>query len=309
MMEGYMSAVEKLMVVIIDDAVHADTPHGRTIQRIVNGLSEFDIQVVLIASLEDAKSAYANLPEVDCILISSTLGSTQSKKNADAKHLIHEIRQRNEDIPIFLMAEPMGDAPSDFTVETLREINEYLYIMDDTPEFIAGRIRAAANRYEESLYPPFFGALVRFSKDFEYSWHTPGHAGGTAFRKSPAGRLFHKFFGEQLFRSDLSISVGELGSLLDHSGPLAEPERYAPKAFGSHRSYTVTNGSSTSNRVIMMSSVTRGDLALCDRNAHKSTEQALTMTGVLPTYLLPSRNHLGIIGPIYPERLRPEAIA
>jgi arginine decarboxylase len=63
-----------------------------------------------------------------------------------------------------------------------------------------------------------------------------------------------------------------------------------------------------SNRVIMMSSVTRGDYALCDRNAHKSTEQALTMTGVIPTYLLPSRNHLGIIGPIYPQRLASEAI-
>ncbi len=70
MPEGYMNPEEKLMVVIIDDAVHTDTPHGRTIQRIVNGLSDFDIQVVLIASLEDARSAYANLPEVDCILIS-----------------------------------------------------------------------------------------------------------------------------------------------------------------------------------------------------------------------------------------------
>ena len=48
----------------------------------------------------------------------------------------------------------------------------------------------------------------------------------------------------------------------------------------------------------MMSSVTRGDYVVCDRNAHKSTEQALTMTGVIPMYLLPSRNHLGIIGPM-----------
>ena len=56
-----MSAVEKLVVVIIDDAVNADTPHGRTIKRIVNGLSDFAIQVVLIASLEDAKSAYKKI--------------------------------------------------------------------------------------------------------------------------------------------------------------------------------------------------------------------------------------------------------
>jgi len=308
MPEGYMSAVEKLVVVIIDDAVHADTPHGRTIQRIVNGLSDFDIQVVLIASLEDAKSAYANLPEVDCILISSTLGGATSEKNADAKHLIHEIRQRNEDIPIFLMTDPMEDTSSILTVDTIREVNEYIYIMDDTPEFIAGRIIAAAHRYEESLYPPFFGALVRFSKDFEYSWHTPGHAGGTAFRKSPAGRLFHNFFGEQLFRSDLSISVGELGSLLDHSGPLGEAERYAAKVFGADMTYFVTNGTSTANKIVFFGRVTKDDVVLVDRNCHKSAEHALTMTHSIAVFMIPTRNRYGIIGPIPPEEMIPATI-
>src|SRR5512136_2415518 len=121
-----MSEAEKLFVGIIDDAVNSDTPHGRTIKRIVNGLSDFDIQVATIASVEDARSAYANLPEVDCLLISSTLGRSSPEKNADAKHLIHEIRQLNEDIPIFLMADPMGDAASALTVDTIKDINEYL---------------------------------------------------------------------------------------------------------------------------------------------------------------------------------------
>jgi arginine/lysine/ornithine decarboxylase len=147
-----------------------------------------------------------------------------------------------------------------------------------------------------------------FASVYEYSWHTPGHTGGTAFLKSPVGRAFYQYFGENLLRSDLSISVGELGSLLDHSGPIGESEKYAAGVFGAHRSYTVTNGSSTSNRVIFMACVTRNDMALVDRNCHKSLEQALTLTGAIPTYLLPSRNYLGIIGPIHPERLTPEAI-
>lgn len=42
--------------------------------------------------------------------------------------------------------------------------------------------------------------------------------------KAPAGRAYFDFFGENLFRSDLSISVGELGSLLDHSGPIGASE-------------------------------------------------------------------------------------
>ena len=301
-----MNPEEKLTVVIIDDTIHTDNPHGRTISRIVKGLADFDLDVVTIASLEDARSAYANLPEADCILVNWNLGDSGSKTHADAKKLIHEIRQRNEDIPIFLMAEPAEETATtltSLTVDIIREINEYIYIMDDTPEFIAGRITAAANRYKEQLLPPFFGALVRFSKDFEYSWHTPGHAGGTAFRKSPAGRLFYKFFGEQLFRSDLSISVGELGSLLDHSGPLGEAERYAAKVFGAEQTYFVTNGTSTANKIVFFGRVSKDDIVLVDRNCHKSAEHALTMTHSVAVFMVPTRNRYGIIGPIPPGEM------
>ena len=42
--------------------------------------------------------------------------------------------------------------------------------------------------------------------------------GGEGFLKSPAGIAFYNFYGENVMRSDLSVSVPELGSLLDHSG-------------------------------------------------------------------------------------------
>jgi arginine/lysine/ornithine decarboxylase len=57
-----------------------------------------------------------------------------------------------------------------------------------------------------------------------------------------------------------------------------------------------------------MASVTENDIALCDRNCHKSIEHSLVMTGAIPVYLVPHRNRYGIIGPIYPEDLKPEAV-
>ncbi len=301
-----MNPEEELVVVVIDDTLTTDTPHGRSMNRIIHGLSGFGIRVYTIQSIEGARSAYANLPEADCILINWDIGDDPT--HADADHLIREIREQNDDIPIFLMAEPVQESFSGIPVGTLKEIDEFVYIMDDTPEFIAGRITAAANRYKERLLPPFFGGLVKFSKDFEYSWHTPGHAGGTAFRKSPAGRLFYKFFGEQLFRSDLSISVGELGSLLDHSGPLGEAERYAARVFGADMTYFVTNGTSTSNKIVFFGRVSRDDIVLVDRNCHKSVEHALTMTQSIPVFMIPTRNRYGIIGPIPPAEMTPEAV-
>ena len=294
-----------MKVLMVDDELAEQTANGRAARALVKELRDRDVNVVEATSADDGQVVVLSDPSIQGILLDWTL-SDDDAAHDKAKALIALIRSRNTHIPIFLVVEH-GDAAS-LTAEVMREADELIWMLEDTTFFIAGRILAAMRRYREAIVPPLTKALIAFAQVYEYSWHTPGHTGGTAFLKSPVGRVFYDYFGENLLRSDLSISVGELGSLLDHSGPIGESERYAARVFGAHRSYTVTNGSSTSNRVIMMSSVTRGDYALCDRNAHKSTEQALTMTGVIPTYLLPSRNHLGIIGPIYPERLTPEAV-
>jgi arginine decarboxylase len=57
-----------------------------------------------------------------------------------------------------------------------------------------------------------------------------------------------------------------------------------------------------------MASLTQNDVALCDRNCHKSIEHGLVMTGAIPVFLVPHRNRYGIIGPIYPEDLQPETV-
>ena len=292
---------DSLFVAVFDDSATADTPRGRAVDRIIRGIEESGIRVAGVATPGGARAALSVLPEADGILIGGNAGG--------AMELVREIRSRNEEIPVFLMAGPEGVAPAGPDIGMIGEISEYIDITEDTPEFIAGRIAAAAKRYRERLLPPFFGGLVRFSKDFEYSWHTPGHAGGTAFRKSPSGRIFASFFGEQLFRSDLSVSVRELGSLLDHAGPAGEAEQYAAKVFGADRTYFVTNGTSTANRIVCSARVTNGDVVVVDRNCHKSVEHALTLTGSVAVYLFPTRNRYGIIGPIPPGEMTGAAVA
>ncbi len=78
---------------------------------------------------------------------------------------------------------------------------------------------------------------MNFAEPHEYSWHTPGHTGGTAFMKTAVGRTFLEFYGEQMLRSDLSVSVGALGSLNDHSGPCRAAEEHAAHVFGADLTY------------------------------------------------------------------------
>jgi arginine decarboxylase len=167
---------------------------------------------------------------------------------------------------------------------------------------------AAIRRYEAQLLPPYARILAEYARLREHSWSAPGHQGGIAFTKHPAGRAFFDFLGENTFRIDMGIERGALGSLLDHTGPVAESEKYAARVFGAHRSYSGVVGTSGSNRSIMQACMKEGDLVVLDRNCHKSIEQGLMLTGARPVYLVPTRNRYGIIGPISPSEMDPKTI-
>jgi arginine decarboxylase len=126
------------------------------------------------------------------------------------------------------------------------------------------------------------------------------------------GKAFYDFYGENLFRTDLSVSLGPLralGSLLDHSGKVGESESNAARIFGSDATFYVLNGTSTANQIVGHSCITAGDVVLVDRNCHKSMNYSLTVTDAVPVYLMPLRNGYGIIGPIPAKQLTAEAVA
>jgi hypothetical protein len=255
-----------LRALIVDDELGSATAEGRAARALVTELQGRQIEVVEALSAEDGRSVITSDSAIHALLIDWSLGNDKSHKNA--RGLIEYVRSRNDKIPIFLLAE-RGEAAT-IPVEVMGLVDEFIWTLEDTAAFVGGRVNAAIRRYLEVMMPPLASALMKFTLDYEYSWHTPGHQGGIAFLKSPVGRIFFDYFGENMLRSDLSISVGSLGSLLDHSGPMGEHERYCARVFGAHRSYSVTNGTSMSNRVILMAAVARVQIALCDSNCQKS---------------------------------------
>jgi len=278
---------------------------GETLRRIVAELNALGHEVVRSTTISDASALVASDPSFGCLLLDWNLYHEGGKRPAEA--VLDRTRRHNVRVPVFLMVEreDLDDIP--LRVEEM--VQEYVLVFEDTPSFVAGRIDYAWRRHTEDLLPPFFRTLVAFTESHEYSWHTPGHAGGTAFRKSQVGKAFYDFYGETLFRTDLSVSVAELGSLLDHSGVVEEAEKNAARVFGAEATYFVLNGTSTSNQIVAHSCVVAGDVVLADRNCHKSVNYALTVTDAIPVYLMPSRNGYGIIGPIPAARLSPQAVA
>jgi arginine decarboxylase len=221
---------------------------SQTLSRIVEELVDLGHRVVEAETLTDGRALVSSDPSFGAVLLDWDVSDENG--DADARAVLDATRLRSDHLPVFLMLDH-GDA-TDLSLDVLETAREVVLVLQDTPAFIAGRIDFAWRRYTDTLLPPFFGALVEFANTYEYSMHTPGHAGGAAFRKTPVGKAFYDYYGENLFRSDLSVSVAELGSLLDHSGPVAESERNAARVFGADMSCsptaTATNRSTTRSR-------------------------------------------------------------
>ncbi len=214
--------------------------------------------------------------------------------------IIAHIRHYNEDVPIFLYGKQ-----SEYNLlseDVIRDTTGFIYYGEDTVEFTARYVSREARYYLKTCLPAFFRNLMEYVYNSSYSWHCPGHSGGTAFLKSPVGKIFHQFFGENLLRADICNAVESLGQLLEHTGHIGSSERNAAHVFCADRLYFVTNGTSTSNKIVAHANVTQGDLVLVDRNCHQSILHAIIQTGAIPIFLQPSRNAYGIVGPIPEEQ-------
>jgi arginine decarboxylase len=286
-------------VVIIDEDFRSENSSGLGIRMLAKAIEDEGVEVLGVTSYGDLTSFAQQQSRASAFILSIDdnefiEGNQEALDNL--RKFVDEIRYRNEEIPIFLHGETRTSRH--IPNEILRELSGFIHMYEDTPEFVARYILREARTYLDSLAPPFFKALTEYAADGSYSWHCPGHSGGVAFLKSPVGQMFHQFFGENMLRADVCNAVDELGQLLDHTGPVAASERNAARIYNCDHLYFVTNGTSTSNKMVWNSTVAPGDVVVVDRNCHKSILHAIIMTGAIPVFLMPTRNHFGIIGPI-----------
>jgi len=264
--------------------------------RIRQALSEFDLSYFDVSDETSAIQYFNARKDIGCVVVDWSVFEHKKNKGAD---FFSYMRSRNPALPLFIMTDEVGVLQIPDAV--YRNITGYLWSMDDSPAFLAGVIRRATLDYQENMLPPMFKALVEFVKTGNYNWAVPGHSGGSGLLKNPAGFAFFKFFGENIFRGDVSTTIPGVGDALLHTGAVGEAERDAAKIFGADYTFFVLNGSSNSNRIVFSGIVTEGDVVLQDRNCHKSAMQGCILSQGRPVYLKPTRNNLGIIGPIDPS--------
>ncbi|MGG4609262.1 arginine decarboxylase [Providencia sp. Me31A] len=293
-------------LIVYTELTDDDSVISHAVARLASELNDEHVETVIIRNFEDGMAYIRSNTSIDCLLYGRDMSDKQEQ--AQAHQLITQLHRRQEDVPVFLLSD-REEALTAFDRKMMEQVDEFAWILEDSADFIAGRVLAAIIRYRANLLPPLMKSLIKYSDVHEHSWAAPGHQGGVGFTKTPAGRIYHDFFGENLFRTDIGIERVAVGSLLDHTGAFGECEKNAARIFGADQSYSVVVGTSGSNRTIMQACMTDDDVVVIDRNCHKSIEQGLILTGAKPVYMTPSRNRYGIIGPIYPKEMMPETIA
>lgn len=254
------------------------------------------IEFVEAATASQALEILTNNGDVQAVLLDWHLykpHSTDLQEIAKEK-LLTQIRMIRPELPVYVLTgERLG---YDIMDET--EGVEAFFLKESFEADTQGVLERFVSDFNLRRVTPFWTAFEQYVRGSMDSWHTPGHSAGASFRNSPYLNGFHDFFGRRVFAADLSVSVESLGSLLDSTYAVGKAQEEAARTFGTRKTFFVTNGSSTSNKIIIQAIVRSGDKVIIDRNCHKSVHYGVVLSGALPRYLNSDfDSQLGIFAP------------
>lgn len=164
---------------------------------------------------------------------------------------------------------------------TLTNFKRVFYRTEDLTELHLTILRGTQEKYET----PFFTALKEYSRRPMGVFHAMPISRGNSVFKSRWIQDFGEFYGRNLFLAETSATTGGLDSLLQPIGPLKRAQELAARAFGSQQTFFATNGTSTTNKIVVQALVEPGDIVLIDRDCHKSHHYGMVLSGAYPVYL------------------------
>jgi arginine decarboxylase len=190
----------------------------------------------------------------------------------------HLIKQFRPELDTFYVTDTALGHLEETTLSTFKRI---FYRKEDLQELHLGIIRGVNERYNT----PFFSAVKEYSQKPTGVFHAMPISRGNSVFKSKWIKDFGEFYGRNMFLAETSSTIGGMDSLLQPTGPLKKAQEMASEAYGSLRTFFVTNGTSTANKIVLQALVAPGDLVLVDRDCHKSHHYGLVLSGAYPVYL------------------------
>lgn len=203
--------------------------------------------------------------------------------NADDEHLALSLAEtlieNRPELDVYLLSDRNPqEIASDARSSHVRRI---LYAVEEPIELHLSILEGIRLRYET----PFFDNLKRYAQRPISTFHALPIARGKSVFKSDWIKDMGEFYGRNLFLAESSATTGGLDSLLEPTGNIKRAQEKAARAFGADHCFFVTNGTSTSNKMVLMAVAQPGDIFIVDRNCHKSHHYGAVLGGLLPYYV------------------------
>jgi arginine decarboxylase len=196
-----------------------------------------------------------------------------------ATTLARAIKNFRPELDIYLL--------TDRAIETLAGSDEVAPIrrmfhnVEEVMELHLAIMDGVNDRYET----PFFSNLKKYAQRPIGTFHALPLARGKSVFRSNWIRDMGRFYGMNLFLAESSATTGGLDSLLEPTGNIKQALELTARAFGAKRAFFGTNGTSTSNKIVVQAVCKPGDIVIVDRNCHKSHHYGFVLTGAQPYYV------------------------
>lgn len=190
------------------------------------------------------------------------------------------LRAIKPELDLFFLSEATVE---EVTTNLHRKFRRCFFGSEDYPEMRLTILKGIQQRYET----PFFHALKAYTQQPTGVFHAMPISRSKSISKSHWIRDYGEFYGDRIFLSETSATIGGLDSLLQPTGSLGEAQNIAARAFGSERCLFVSNGTSTANKIVLQGITNPGDIVLIASDSHKSHFYAAIIADVLPVILQP----------------------
>jgi len=287
-------------VLIVSPGEHSTwEPMREGFRKLRRDTDQFVVEPVVVGSFEDAllavlvnyniqavamfdgfdyasKSALSDLRE----LLAAYLPQAAAARDGDLAMLlsraVHAIRP---ELDVYLSTD--RDIGKMAGADEAAGIRRVFFALEEMLELHLAILEGIAERYET----PYFDNLKKYAQRPIGTFHALPIARGKSIFKSNWIRDMGEFYGANLFLAESCATTGGLDSLLEPTGNIKMAQDKAARAFGGDRTFLVTNGTSTSNKIIHMAVCRPGDIVLIDRDCHKSHHYGLVLAGAQPYYI------------------------
>src|SRR6188474_3213410 len=162
-----------------------------------------------------------------------------------------------------------------------KNIRRIFYGLEDLMEIHLALLEGVNQRYDT----PYFNNLKNYARRPVGTFHALPVARGKSVFNSHWIRDFGHFYGANIFLAESCATTGGLDSLLEPTGNIKQAQEAAARAFGAKKVYFGTNGTSTSNKIVVQAVCKPGDIVIVDRNCHKSHHYGFVLAGAQPYYV------------------------